>query len=265
MNPYHSKRKTKTPPKFEVIGITGIPEIQPGDQLSKLIIEASANQETPLENDDILVIAQKIVSKSEGRLIELKKVIPSDFAKQLATDCQRDPRLIELVLRESRAIVRMDPARGILITETHHGFVCANSGIDTSNIQGYEVVSLLPKNPDSSALQIRQEIKCNINGSSVAIIISDTFGRAWREGHINIAIGVSGINTIKDYRGTQDSAGKELKVTRVAVVDELASTAELVMGKADSVPAVIIRGYTYSKSTDSIKHLIRDRSTDLFR
>ena len=265
MNPYYSKTETKTPPKFEVIGITGVPEIQPGDQLGKLIIEASENQETPLENGDILVIAQKIVSKSEGRLVELNKVLPSDFAKQLASDCQRDPRLIELVLRESRAIVRMDPARGILITETNHGLVCANSGIDTSNIQGHEVVSLLPKNPDSSALRIRQEIECNINDSSVAIIISDTFGRAWREGHVNMAIGVSGINTIKDYRGTQDSTGKKVRVTRVAVVDELASTAELVMQKADGVPAVIIRGYTYSKSADGIKQLIRDRSTDLFR
>jgi coenzyme F420-0:L-glutamate ligase/coenzyme F420-1:gamma-L-glutamate ligase len=260
-----SRPNRKGPPRFEVIGVTGIPEVKPGDRLGELIARASADQGTPHEDGDIIVVTQKIVSKAEGRLVELSEVEPSPFARRLAAECDRDPRLIELVLRESRAIVRMDPARGILITETKHGFVCANAGIDASNVPGEGVVSLLPEDPDMSARKLRQEICRVANGVTVAVIISDTFGRAWREGHTNLAIGVAGIDPLKDYRGTRDALGKVLKVTRIAVVDELASTAELVMAKSDGVPVAIVRGYAYSQGGDGSTQLIRDRSTDLFR
>ena len=223
-------------PRISIIGITGIPEVRPGDRLGEAIARASAGQGTPIEDGDILVVTQKIVSKAEGRLVQLSTVEPSPYAAQLAKESGRDPRLIELVLRESRAIVRMDLARGVLITETMHGFVCANAGIDTSNVPGDGVASLLPKDPDMSARQIREQVGGAASGYRVAVIISDTFGRAWREGHVNFAIGVAGMDPIKDYRGTHDSFGNVLRVTRIAEADELAGAAELVMAKATGIP-----------------------------
>ena len=252
-------------PRIEVIGVTGIPEVQPGDQLGEIIARASARQGTPIEDGDILLLTQKIVSKSEGRLVHLSTVEPSTFARQVAGQCGRDPRLIELVLRESHAIVRMDPARGLIISETRHGFVCANAGIDTSNVPGDGVVSLLPEDPDLSAHEIRDQLCRAAHADTVAVIITDTFGRAWREGHTNFAIGVAGIDPIVDYRGTNDALGNVLKVTRIAVADELASTAELVMGKATGVPVALVRGYPYSPAPGGNRPLIRDRSADLFR
>ena len=245
--------------------MTGIPEVQPGDSVGELLAWSAAAQGTPVEDGDILVVTQKIVSKAEGRLVELSKIEPSPLARRIAGESGRDARLIELVLRESHAIVRMDPARGILITETKHGFVCANSGIDSSNIPGEGVVALLPEDPDASARRIRDEVGAAAPGLTVAVVISDTFGRAWREGHANIAIGVSGMDAIKDYRGSQDAFGHVLKVTSIAVADELAGAAEPVMGKADQIPAAIVRGYPFTPTPGGAGPLVRDRKSDLFR
>ena len=252
-------------PAVEVIGITGIPEICAGDPIGEMIVTAAKRQETPVRDKDILVVTQKIVSKAEGRVVDLRDVQPSAAAEELARECRKDPRLVELVLRESRTIVRKDAARGIIITETVHGFVCANAGIDASNIPGDDLVSLLPERPDESARTIRYEVRHATGGVDVAIVISDTFGRAWREGHVNFAIGVAGVDPIKDYRGTPDAQGRILKVTSIAVADELAGAAELVMAKAINVPVAIVRGYGYPPHPGGAQALVRDRSTDLFR
>lgn len=252
-------------PRIEVIGVTGLPEIKPGDPLGKMIVDAAQSQDTPLEPEDILVVTQKIVSKAEGRIVDLRTVEPSRFAVQLAEDSNKDPRLVELVLRESRSIVRMDLSRGIIITETKHGFVCANAGIDTSNVPGESIVTLLPEYPDKSAQRIRQEIKQALGGTTVSIIISDTFGRAWREGHANFAIGVAGIEPLKDYKGTLDANGQLLRVTNIAIADELASTAELATAKSINVPVAIIRGYDYASSNEGAQALVRAQERDLFR
>ena len=247
------------------MGVTGLPEIQAGARLGELISDAARAHGTPIEDRDILVVTQKIVSKAEGRLVQLRTVDPSPQATQLAEETSRDPRIVELILKESRSIVRTDPERGILITETRHGFVCANAGIDTSNVPGDGMVSLLPEDPDQSARRIQEEVLSAGPELSIAVIVSDTFGRAWREGHVNFAIGVAGMDPIKDYRGSVDSSGKVLSVTRIAVADELASAAELVMAKADGVPVAIVRGYPYPPGLGDTKALIRDRATDLFR
>ena len=245
--------------------MSGIPEVRPDDRVGALIARASAAQGTPVEDGDILVVTQKIVSKAEGRLVDLRAVEPSPLARRMAQESGRDPRLVELVLRESRAIVRMDPVRGILITETRHGFVCANSGVDASNVPGDDVVSLLPEDPDASARGIREELRRASPARAVAVVISDTFGRAWREGHVNFAIGVAGMDAIKDYRGTRDAIGNTIKVTRIAAADELAGAGELVMAKASGTPVAIVRGYPYTPAAGGVGPLLRDRSTDLFR
>jgi coenzyme F420-0:L-glutamate ligase/coenzyme F420-1:gamma-L-glutamate ligase len=250
---------------LQVVGITGIPEIEPGDPLGETIAAAAQRQGTPIEPDDILVVTQKIVSKAEGRVEDLASVEPSAFASRFAQRTGRDARLVELVLRESRAIVRMDVERGILITETKHGFVCANAGIDASNVPGDDRVSLLPEDPDRSARTIREQVAATTGGTTVAVIISDTFGRAWREGHVNFAIGAAGISPIKDYRGTPDAQGTVLKVTTIAIADELAAAAELVTEKTVQVPVAIVRGYSYEPEPEGIGALLRPRSRDLFR
>ena len=253
-------------PHLEVIGITGIPEIVGGESLGSLIVDAAQNQGTPLQSGDVLVVTQKIVSKAEHRLFDLNNIEPSPLAINFAQETQKDARLVELVLRESRAVVRMDSERGIIISETRHGFVCANAGIDNSNVPGDEVVGLLPEDSDRSARVIREEIRSNTGGVDLAIVISDTFGRAWRDGHANIAIGVAGMNPVKDYRGTLDVNGVELKVTTIAAADELAAAAELVTAKAIQVPVALIRGYEYERMEDAtIAPLIRERSKDMFR
>ena len=253
-------------PRIEIIGVTGIPEIVAGDDLSALIVDASIDQGTPLEDRDILVVTQKVVSKSEGRLVNLNDVTPSKFARQLAADTGKDARLVELVLLESRSIVRMDVGRGVIITETKHGFVCANAGIDSSNVPGEDVVCLLPLDSDRSARGIRRAIGDLKGGAQVGVVISDTFGRAWREGHSNFAIGVAGVEPMKDYRGTLDANGRELKVTTIAVADELTAAAEMVTAKSINVPVAIVRGYEHgTNSPDGIKPIIRERSRDLFR
>lgn len=248
--------------RITVYGIDGIPEVEPGDDLAGLIVKAADEQGTPLEDMDILVVSQKVVSKAEGYLIDLSHVQPSEFAKKAAAFVGKDPRMVEVILGESDRIVRMD--KGVMITQTHHGLVCANAGVDSSNVRGREMVSVLPADPDGSAANVKRRIQ-ETAGVDVAVIISDTFGRPWRDGILNFAIGVAGIEPMVDYRGQEDPYGKVLKVTRVAVVDELAAASELVTGKLKGIPAAIIRGYRYVKASGGGADLIRGTDQDLFR
>lgn len=256
--------RSMTAPRIEIIGVTGLPEIGPGDRLGGLVAGACRAQGTPLRAGDIAVVTQKAVSKAEGRLVDLGDVEPSPFALELARHGGKDPRLVEVVLRESRGIVRSDAGRGILITETHHGFICANAGVDSSNVPGEDMVSLLPEDLDWSARVIREQI-LDATGVDTPVIITDTFGRPWREGQVNFAVGVSGMEGFRDYRGAADSSGQVMAVTNIAEVDEIASAAELVMGKVDAVPAAIVRGHPYLSGDGGAEALLRSRSTDLFR
>jgi len=248
--------------ELRVIGLPGIPIITPGANLPALIHQAATAAPLPLQAGDIFVVTQKVVSKAEGHLIALKDITPSPFAEQYARQWGKDPRHVEVVLQQSRRIVKME--RGVFITETHHGFICANAGVDQSNIEGAEVVAVLPPDPDASARAIRQGLR-ELLGFDVAIIISDTFGRPWRDGLVNIAIGLSGLQAIKDYNGQLDAQGYELRVTALAIADELAAAAELVMNKLDNVPVAVVRGYAYPRGEGSLAQLIRAPERDLFR
>jgi coenzyme F420-0:L-glutamate ligase/coenzyme F420-1:gamma-L-glutamate ligase len=214
-----------------------------------------------LADKDIIVIAQKIVSKAEGRVLRLDSITPSTLAREWAAAYDKDARMVEAVLIESRRIVRME--RGVIISETRHGFVCANAGVDASNV-AEDMITLLPEDPDGSARVIQAALEQEFK-VSLAIIISDTFGRPWREGIANVAIGVAGIAPLIDYRGQADSFGRPLRVTVIAVADELASAAELVMQKSAAVPVVIIRGFDYEAREASARELIRPPEQDLFR
>lgn len=249
---------------IQVIGIENLPIIKAGDNLAELICEAAKKQGTPIQNGDIIVVTHVIVSRAEGNTVNLDAVTPSAFAKSIAEQYGKDPAMVEVVLRESKSVVRMD--RGILITESKHGFVCANSGVDKSNVPGDMVVALLPENPDASAEKIRREIR-RLTSCDVAVIVSDTHGRPLREGEINVAIGVAGMKPIRDRRGEKDLFGYILRVKQTAIADELASAAELVIGQADEgVPVAIIRGYVYPKSEDAkATELIMPKEKDLFR
>jgi coenzyme F420-0:L-glutamate ligase / coenzyme F420-1:gamma-L-glutamate ligase len=250
-----------TLPQLSITGLTSIPEIQAGDDLPALITEALHRANFALLDGDMFVIAQKIVSKAEGRIVSLDAVAPSEQARRWADEFDKDARLVEVVLSESRRIVRMQ--RGVMICETHHGFICANAGVDNSNVAPGHVV-LLPEQPDTSAQQIRAALENRFN-VKLAVIISDTFGRPWREGLTNVALGVAGIAPLIDYRGTTDSFGQLLRVTMIAVADELAAAAELVMGKNDRVPVAIVRGFKYEARDASAQELIRPAENDLFR
>jgi coenzyme F420-0:L-glutamate ligase/coenzyme F420-1:gamma-L-glutamate ligase len=248
--------------ELRIFGIPGIPVVTPGVDLAALIHQATLEAALPLQEGDILVVTQKIVSKAEGHLVALKDVTPSRLAEHYARQWDKDPRQVEVVLRQSRRIVKMD--RGVLIAETHHGFICANAGVDHSNMEGDEVVAVLPVDPDASARAIRQGLRERL-GLELAVIISDTFGRPWRDGLVNVAIGLSGLQAIKDYTGQRDAQGYELRVTALAVADELAAAAELVMNKLDNVPVAVIRGYDYPRGEGSLAQLIRAPERDLFR
>ena len=248
---------------IQIIGINGLPIVKEGDNLAKLICESAEKQGTPIRDGDILVVTHVVASRAEGKIVNLDDVVPSEFAKKIAMQYDKDPAMVEVVLRESKSIKRMGD--GKLITETKHGFVCANSGVDKSNVPGERIVALLPDDPDASAEKIRQEIK-RLTSYDVAVIISDTHGRPLREGEINVAIGVAGIKPIKDRRGEKDLFGYVLRVKQTAVADELSSAAELVIGQADeAVPVAIIRGYKYPKSENAkATELIRPPEKDLF-
>lgn len=253
--------------EIRILPITGIGEIIPGADLGLLIYEAIKAQQLTLQQGDALVVTQKIVSKAEGRVLKLADVEPSAFAQAFAQASGKDPRHVEAVLRESRRVVRMD--RGVLITETPQGFICANSGIDESNVNGGQgEVTLLPVDSDRSARELRarlQELSGEGPTFEIALLISDTWGRPWRTGQVNMAIGVAGLESLSDYRGQIDPYGYELHASVIAVADELASAAELVMGKVDRVPVALIRGYNYTPGPGTVQALLRDPATDMFR
>jgi coenzyme F420-0:L-glutamate ligase/coenzyme F420-1:gamma-L-glutamate ligase len=247
--------------RVEVIGITGLPEVKPGDDLAELIVGTAERNGIGIMDMDVVVVAHKIVSKAEGRLVPLSSVVPSQFAVNLAQVVGKSPEDVEVILRESRAIVRC--RRGILITENMAGIVMANSGVDRSNVQeGYAL--LLPSDPDASARSLREGIR-RLTGRNVAVVISDTMGRPIRNGQVDVAIGISGIAPFRDYRGLRDPFGRELRVTSIAHVDEIASAAELVMGKLRRVPVAIVRGYPYDVSDEGSSGLNMSEDQDMFR
>jgi coenzyme F420-0:L-glutamate ligase / coenzyme F420-1:gamma-L-glutamate ligase len=247
---------------IEIVPVKISSDIMPHNKLDSKIIEAMRQSRVELQNLDILVVAQKIVSKAEGRIVDLDIVKPSRKAQKMAKEHCKDPRVMEVILQESVKLLRAQ--NGIIVSETKQGFVCANAGVDQSNIEGNKVV-LLPADSDKSARKLKEAIEKKI-GKEIAVIITDTFGRPFRNGQTNVAIGIAGIKPIKSYIGSSDMHGKKLKVTEIAVVDEIASAAELVMGKASGIPVAVVRGYEFEKSArHSIKQIIRQREKDLFR
>lgn len=258
----HARRKLHPASQsIKLLPLIGLPEIQQGDDLEGQIFAAARRSRLVFENGDILVVAQKIVSKAEGRLQRLDEVTPSKGAVELAAKLKKDSRLVEVILRESRRIVRSEP---VLIVETHHGLVCANAGVDQSNISGDDVVSLLPHDPDDTAGKLAAALQRRTN-KQIAVIISDTFGRPWRLGLTNVAIGAAGAPALVDLRGTRDLHGKLLHATILAVADELAAAAGLLMAKSGGIPVVVIRGYRYWPVLDPAARIIRPANEDLFR
>ena len=246
---------------LQIIGIKHIPLIDSDEDLFQIILDAFSKNGIKLVSGDIIVITSKVVSKAEGRVINLNDFTPSASEKSLANQLNKDPKLLSAILSETKKIIKIK--NDIMICETSHGFICANAGVDQSNVpKGF--VSLLPVNPDNSAEKIRVKFldKLNVN---VAVIITDTFGRPWRNGFVNVAIGVSGLNPILSYRGQIDSYGYNLRVTDLAISDELASAAELVMGKVDNIPVALIRNYSFQPDHGGAHKLVRDASTDIFR
>lgn len=246
---------------LELIGLEGIGEIHTGESLGALIYSASARQGIELADNDVLVVAQKIISKAEGRLLCLDDIKVSERAKKLSRELNKEAELIEVILSESRRVIRSGGRA--LIVETHHGFVCANAGVDQSNV-GLRQVALLPKDPDRSARGIRDAIR-RLSKKNIGVIVSDSFGRAWRIGTVDVAVGVAGMKSIKDERGLRDRHGYELKAAVAAVADEIAAAAELVMGKRRGIPVVIVRGYKIENEEGSVQELLRPAAEDLFR
>src|ERR1700675_4741995 len=242
--------------------IEGIPMIMAGDNLAELIAHAIARMELKLRNGDILALCQKIVSKAEGRLVNLKDIEPSPLALKFAERWEKDPRSVELVLRQTSRIVRMD--NGVLIVETGPGWVCANAGIDESNSMAEGRAVLLPEDADRSAANLREEIR-KITGIEIAVLVTDTFGRPWRDGLTEVCLGIAGMNPVLDLRGTNDLSGRELHHPVIAIADEIAAGAGLLMPKAGAIPAVLVRGYSYEPCEGSAKVLVRPAEMDLFR
>jgi len=249
--------------EIRIIPINGIGEISPGADLGTIIYEAFLHQDLIIEQGDILIVTQKIVSKAEGRTVHLTNIQPSPFAQIIAKEGQKDARHVEVVLRESKRIVRMD--RGIIISQTHQGFICANAGVDESNVNGEHLLTLLPVDPDRSAQRVRSQLQTLAGIHDIAIIISDTWGRPWRNGQVNMAIGVAGMEPLVDYRGQRDRYGYEMQASLIGIADELAAAAELVMGKIDHIPVALIRGYSYPPGEGNAHTLIRESITDMFR
>jgi coenzyme F420-0:L-glutamate ligase / coenzyme F420-1:gamma-L-glutamate ligase len=261
-------------PPVTIHPVQGLPEVRPGDDLAALLLAALRAQGLAPASGDVLVIAQKVVSKAEGSRVALAELQPSPRALEWARAWDKDARLIELVLRESRRIVRME--RGVIIAETHHGFVCANAGVDLSNAGapegGEEVAILLPEQPDRSAELLREALRAG-TGADVAVIVADTFGRPWRVGLTQVALGVAGLAPLVDYRDSPDTDGRELHATVIAVADELACAADLVCGKTRRVPAAIVRGYqrrpdegaAHAPGPSGGQALLRQPELDLFR
>ena len=241
---------------IQIIPVKIQKDIIPNDNLVDLVLES-----TEIQDGDILVFSQKIVSKNEGRILSLSSVNPSLLANGISSSYNKDPRLMELILSESKRIVRME--NGIIIVETNHGFVCANAGIDESNVQdGY--ATLLPEDPDRSANLLKERIEQK-TGKNIAVIISDTFGRPFRLGQTDVAIGVAGIEPILDYSGKPDTFAKIMQVTAIAIADEICSATELVMGKVEKCPVALVRNYKFNFSDAKIQNLLRPKHEDLFR
>jgi coenzyme F420-0:L-glutamate ligase / coenzyme F420-1:gamma-L-glutamate ligase len=250
---------------LEVLGLAGIPEVREGDAVGQLIAWAARAAEVDLSDGDVVIVAQKIVSKAEGRMRDLNEISPGERASELARELGKDPRLVELILSESERLVRAE--RGVLIVETRHGWICANAGIDASNVVGERMVVLLPADPDASASRIRAELAA-ASGAQPAVIVADSFGRPWRLGQTDVALGCAGLVALDDWRGRGDVHGRELTVTSIAVADELAAAADLVRNKADGVPAVVIRGaeqWVTSEDGPGATALRRPPDQDLFR
>ena len=243
--------------ELRVIPLRGIPELEEGDDLGALLVDAS--REVGIQDDDVLVVAQKAVSKVEGRVVHLGEVEPSERATELAADS--DPRRLEVILGETREVVRARPP--LVIAETRHGFVCASAGVDASNAKGPDTLVLLPVDPDASAARIRARI-LDLTGVEVGVVVSDSFGRAWRLGTTDVALGVAGITALLDLDGQRDSVGYELHATQIAVADEIAGAAQLVMGKLDGIPAAVVRGLRM-RGRGRGSDLLMPRERDLFR
>ncbi|MFN3254929.1 MAG: coenzyme F420-0:L-glutamate ligase [Ilumatobacter sp.] len=249
-------------PSLSIFGVTGLPEVTPGDDLATMIHAAAAEQGDPLLDGDIVIVTSKIVSKAEGCTVELVDVEPSPFAATWAAKWDKDPRVVEVVLRESKRVIRQ--IGPVLITETHHGFCCANSGVDQSSSGAAGRILTLPKDPDASCRQ--QRVVFADLGVDVAVIMSDTFGRPWREGQTDIAIGVAGINPLLSYIGQKDPHGHEFHVQEICTADELAGAGELVKGNTSRVPVAVVRGFEWERDDDaSMAPVLRDSERDLFR
>jgi len=251
----------RRPQDLRLIALRTLPEVKRGSDPAAAIARAAAREGVEFAPGDVLVLAQKIISKAEGRIVQLSSVKPSALAREWAPRLGQDPRLTEVVLRESRRVIRM--TERALIVETRHGFVCANAGVDRSNVPG-PCVACLPEDPDASARRVAASLRRR-TGKSLAVIISDTFGRPWRMGLVNVAIGAAGLRVLEDLRGTRDVHGHRLRATILAVADELAAAAGLLMGKNDAVPAVIVRGYRYRPARETAQRLLRPPAEDMFR
>jgi coenzyme F420-0:L-glutamate ligase/coenzyme F420-1:gamma-L-glutamate ligase len=248
----------------QVIAVENLPLIKKGDNLGQLIVETAKKQNTPIQEKDVIVVTHVAVSKAEGNIINLDQVTPSERAKEIAQKINKDPAMVEVILQETKDIIRI--GQNSIITETKSGVICANAGVDRSNVSGDRNVVPLPKNPNASAQNIRQEIK-RLTGANVAVIVSDTHGRPFRMGEINVTVGVAGIKPIRDRRGEKDLFGYVLRIKQTAIADELSSAAELVIGQAnEGIPAAIIRGYKYQTAENaSATELTRPKEKDLFR
>ena len=247
---------------ISLVALEGIPEIRAGDELATLIAAALADADIGLEAEDVLVVTQKVVSKAEGRVVELASVTPRPEAVDWAARWGKDPRQVELVLQESAEVLRMAPG-GLIISRTRHGLVCANAGVDLSNVGGGDVATLLPADPDASARGIRERIG-QLAGATPGVVISDSFGRPWRNGIVNVAIGCAGLEPLVDLRGTPDAQGRVMHSTVIAVADELASAADLAGGKVAQRPVVLVRGYEHAAGEGAASELVMDRELDLF-
>jgi coenzyme F420-0:L-glutamate ligase/coenzyme F420-1:gamma-L-glutamate ligase len=243
--------------RLEIIALSTLPEVRPGDDLASLVRRAAGE----IDHTVVIAVAQKIVSKSEGAIVNLREIRPSALAMSWAEEWKKDPRLIELILAQSKRIVKMD--RGVIISETQHGFVCANAGVDQSNVEGEDSATVLPGDPDASARRLRTRLGCG------AVIVTDSFGRPWREGLVDVAIGVAGLEPLEDLRGHADRNGRKLSSTIVAVADQLAAAAGLVMKKAAGSPVALIRGFEFKPASEpsrcSARSLLRQPEQDLFR
>jgi coenzyme F420-0:L-glutamate ligase/coenzyme F420-1:gamma-L-glutamate ligase len=243
--------------RLEIAALSTIPEVRRGDDLAALIRDSAQKEREPVDPSVIVAVAQKIVSKAEGAVVDLRAIQPSTVARSWAAEWSKDARVVELILSESKRIVKMD--RGILIAETRLGYVCANAGVDQSNVESDDFATVLPRDPDGSAARLREQLGCG------AVIITDTFGRPWREGLVDVAIGLAGLSALDDLRGTVDRRGRKLSGTIVAVADQLAAAAGMLMRKSAGCPAVFVRGFEWQTATGSARALIRGPDEDLFR